>query len=611
MKTCFLLLLVVMSMNSASADTLTIVHVNDTHSNLAPGGPRNANLEGKVGGIARAATYIQRVRNNDPEAIVLHAGDASVGDLFYQKYFCVAEMQLMSAIGFNAMTIGNHEFDLGPTVLQASLESAFAEGQAFPLLSANLVLPTNDVQGLARFIQSRTIVSSHGLKVGIFGLTTPETNLLSQPAPAILDTALLVYADANVKALRDSGCTVVILLSHLGKNLDKVVAQNVPGIDLIVGGHDHNSMESGDVSAGVPIVQAGAFYRSIGQVHLIVEDDVVKLLDARVDALDESVEEDPAISAAVATLVAGIEESYGPMYSEAVAQANDDCLEEAVDLFQPGYHDTPLGNLVTDAFREFGKTDVAIQPGGSMAQPLYGGPLVGSDVFRSIGYGFNADNGLGYRMVTCTVSGADIMKGLEYGLSTIDVNDEFLIQCSGMKYTYDARNEPGSRLTSVMIQDHVIEPGRAYSMTANEFVLAFFSILGIDAKDVVIHGDTTEFMVLLDYVARMQSINPKAEGRVLSEQPSSVRVNRDSGRLQLPIGIVGDNDLTLTLPIVPVNGLFFEVYDSSLRRVDTDYSIVHESATLHMDTSTLKSGAYYFQATLDDVPLSGSFLVIR
>ncbi len=234
-NTIITLLVITMLTSMSSADTLTIIHVNDTHSNLAPGGSRDKNLQGTIGGIARAATYIGMTKQQFPNTLVLHAGDIYIGDLFFQKYYGVAELQLMAQLGFDAMTVGNHEFDLTPSTLQTALDTAFAAGIPFPLLSANLILENDSVKGLKKYIQPSVVKTVGGLKVGIFGLTTPETNLLSLPAPAVLDTNIIQIAMAQVAELKAKNCNVIILLSHLGLDLDKIVAQYVDGINLIVG----------------------------------------------------------------------------------------------------------------------------------------------------------------------------------------------------------------------------------------------------------------------------------------------------------------------------------------------------------------------------------------
>src|SRR5476651_2309509 len=115
-------------------DTITILHINDSHSGLLPSGPRTADLKGTHGGIARAASVIGLTKMTEKNVLTLHAGDFSVGDIFYNAYFGVPELRILSGLGLDAMTVGNHEFDLTPATLKQVLDTAFAAGGAFPLL---------------------------------------------------------------------------------------------------------------------------------------------------------------------------------------------------------------------------------------------------------------------------------------------------------------------------------------------------------------------------------------------------------------------------------------------------------------------------------------------
>ena len=191
--------------------------------------------------------------------------------------------------------------------------------------------------------------------------------------------------------------------------------------------------------------------------------------------------------------------------------------EEVTNLLSKGAHDTPIGNLVTDAFRSTFMTDVAIQPGGFTALPLWEGPLVAADVFRVNGYGFNTVNGLGFQMVTFDMYGESLLGGLEFGLSEIEKNDEFLIQVSGMQYFYDGTQPPFSRLKGVLINGSPIDPTALYSVTANEAVLQILDLLGIPYLNVQLYSGITEFQVLTDYINSQGGfIHPKTLGRILN-----------------------------------------------------------------------------------------------
>ena len=503
---------------NAAVDTLTILHVNDTHSCLAPLAPRNPDLSGTQGGIARAASVIGLTKMTETNVLTLHAGDVFIGDMFFNNYFGVAEFQIMSMLGFDAMTVGNHEFDLTPAILDTACHYGLTPG-GFPLLSANLVLDDPSVQDLKNFIKPYIIKEFGSMKVGIFGLTTPATNMISQPAPVFVDTNIGVTAAMTVQELTAQGCNVIILLSHLGVYYDEMIAAAVPGINLIIGGHDHYLFDPVEVTnpIGQPtwIVQAGSNYSHIGNIKLVLNNGTVSLASYQAIPLDSSIPEEPSVKAAVDGMIAEMEAKYGiPFYTQQIGDATAD-FEEVIDIYSEGPHDTPLGNLIADAFRDTTKTDIAITVGGSIAQKLYHGPITPIDLFRAIGYGFNEVNGLGFRLVTFKITGEQLWIAFESVLSMVEQNDELVPQVSGMKYHSVIIDPPGSRMKWLTINDQPLDPAKIYSVTVNEFLMIpLQDWYGIQFTDVFVYQDFTEFQALLNYVIKLQVLTPSSEGRV-------------------------------------------------------------------------------------------------
>ncbi len=511
----------------AQVDTITILHVNDTHSTLDAIGPRDQDLNGTLGGIARAASVIGYERTVEPDLLLLHAGDISIGDLFFNKNFQVPELTWMSMIGFDAMAVGNHEFDLTPEVLLGSLQYVFpAPSDAFPLLGANI--DASAVPDLDQYIYDYTVKDIGPVKVGIFGLITPETNVLSQPAPVVIEddiTEIMNTAGTNAYILRNvENCDVVILLSHLGVAFDMAIAANVPGIDVIIGGHDHYKYPAplaipNPLGGTTWIAQAGSNYMYVGKMHLTIDaGGNIGLLDYTLIPLDENIPEDPGVKALVNSMEADIESFYGlPFFSQPFGYADGFFSEEATDLTSLGAHDTPVGNLTTDAFRSMTGTDIAIHAGGSTALPLWQGTFTLSDIFRMNGYGFNMVNTLGYQIATFKMTGEALWMGLEFGLSQIESNDEFFIQVSGLEYKYDATKPVGERVVSVTINGQPLNPTALYSVTASEFVLAFLNYTGIPYIDPEILSGVTEFSACAEYItAQSNFIHPKEIGRIVN-----------------------------------------------------------------------------------------------
>lgn len=515
--TCLILFVAMTIVTYAQVDTLTILHLNDTHSCLAPLAPRTNNLEGTRGGIARAATLISMNKLTEPNVLVLHAGDSFIGDLFFNKYYGVAELQLLNEIGVDAMAVGNHEFDLTPAVLDTALMMAFPFG-GFPLLSANINLENDTVKSLKNYIKPYIIKQVGNIKVGIFGMITPETNFFSLPSPAVIDTSaegLLQTAAIMITTLNAENCNIIICLSHLGSNVDQLLASNVPGINVIIGGHDHYLL-SEPIEITNPegkttwIVQADAFYTNLGKMKLVISNGVVSKIDYHMIPLDTNIPEESAIKAVVDELITEIESIYGPVYTQQIAVASDD-FEEVANILGSSSYDTSVGNLVTDAFRWKTNTDIAIEVGGSTAQKLFKGPIVGADVFRMLGYGFNVNNGLGFRIVTFKITGADLWTGLETVLSQVQNNDELLPQVSGMAYSFNLNDQVGQRVKSVLIGGVSLDPVKTYSVTANEFFVQALtsSMFNIPISDIYLYQDSSEFQVVSEFIASKGTIDPK------------------------------------------------------------------------------------------------------
>jgi 5'-nucleotidase len=547
-------------------DTLTILHVNDSHSTLEAIGPRDANLKGTLGGVSRVATLVGMTKMTEPNVLFLHAGDISIGDVFFNRNFHVPELQILSALGVDAMTLGNHEFDLGPEALLGSLQYSFPVAtDAFPLLTANVDFSDPTISGLEDYVDAYTIKEFGDLKVGIFGLTTPSTNLLSNPSPAVVSDDIddiITIAATMVSTLRTvENCDVVIFLSHLGVVLDQAIVTYVPGINVIVGGHDHYKYEEPltmtDPMGGTTwIVQARSNYMYAGEMKLIIDGTDVQLLNYQLIPIDENIPQEPTVQAIVDGLITDIETFYGiPFYSQPFGYASSFFEEEAKDLLMLGAHDTPLGNLVADAFRSYTSTDIALQAGGSIALPLWEGTFTAGDLFRANGYGFNMTNTLGFQLATFDLTGMDILTGVTFGLSEIEMNDEFLIQVSGMEYTYDGTKPFEERLVSVKINGMPIDPTATYSVTANEMVLGILAFIGIVPSNLNILTGVTEFEALSSYVISQNNfIQPKTLGRVLNVG------NQDARSTVIGAGWMDSDQGAYQLDKLSCDKLFFEFH---------------------------------------------------
>jgi 5'-nucleotidase/UDP-sugar diphosphatase len=619
--TIFAAILIALFSTSMYAENISIVYFSDSHSCLSPGGPRDGELKGEIGGIAKAASIIMETKMTAENSLILHGGDVFTGDLFFNKYFGVAEFQMLLALGLDAMTLGNHEFDLTPDILTMVLTESFAQG-SFPILSANY--DDNDLeslQTLSSFISSSLIKEFGDVKIGLFGMTSPETNITSFPSPAYISEEIPNFVVEQVTALREAGCHMVIMMSHLGFSIDQQIAYAIPGIDLILGAHDHFAFEEPILidASGYPtrIVHCGAFYRSLGTINMEVTTDGLQSFDYELVELNENIPDLEPIKEQIDMLIADIEGTYGAMYSQQVGFVTEELSEVATDLLVPGYHDTDVGNLVCDAFlAAFEEADISVQAGGLTANPLYQGPIVGSDIYRMISYGFNEVNTLGYRMTTFDVTGGVLYEGIMFGLQDIAHNDEFLIQVGGMDYTYEidyVESDPSkSTITDLKINigGVPIDMEATYTIATNEFIAGFFQYLGFTIENLQVY-DVTEFMVTLDYIAQVQVLSPYEKSRVYCDATSNVKEVKEQHRDFNIFPNPCNNSVNIELEeagrfevlIIDMKG---EIWNSEL---EIDDGLKGNS--LSFDTSVLPNGKYYAILKSDEVKYVEHFIVSK
>jgi 5'-nucleotidase / UDP-sugar diphosphatase len=505
---------------------VTLLHVNDTHSHLDAFGPKDKHLDGTTGGIAKAASIIGMVRAAEPNVVLLHAGDLFHGDFFYNMYFGVPEFKIMQQLGFDAMAVGNHEWEFGPDVLYGSLSAAFGSTPGFPLLSAN-----TDLAGypdLNTYIKPAVIITRNGLKIAVFGMTIPG-HPTENPAPAVILPDVMTIAYQMVDSLRTKeGAQVVVCLSHLGSLYDQAIAANIPGVDVIVGGHDHYVFEQpisipNPAGTSTLIVQAGANYEHIGKLSLHVENGIVSVKKYQMLDVNASVPKVPEIQAVVDQLKLGITQQYGNVYHKIEGIAVRD-LERSYDPNIP-LRDTPLGNLVTDACRKKTHTDIAIAAHGFINEKIYKGPIVGADIFRPLCNGYDPTTGLGFKLVTMDLTGMDIVTGLEASLSYLGLDDDFFLDVSGMHYRYDATRPVGSRvdMKSIRIDGKKLNPSATYTVAVNEGISALLPLMGITPTNVQVLPDL-EYNVVRNYIRRLEVVDYQSDGRI---RDVSVHSHRD------------------------------------------------------------------------------------
>jgi 5'-nucleotidase len=497
----------------AQVDTLTILHLNDTHSHLLPYGPKDASGNWTWGGMARIATLVGMNRMSASKVMLLHSGDIYLGDFMFQKYLSVVELEIMKALGYDAMELGNHEFDLYPSTLKYVLNEAGFPGSGFPVLCANL-----DISGdpeIGYFVKPYTIKEYSGLKVGIFGLLTEMTNQISNSSPVAVLPAL-ANAQAWVDTLQANNCDIIILLSHLGSDYDQQVASSISGIDIIIGGHSHTKITSPIKIGNTLILQAEEFGRYLGKLSLFLNNKSITGWNYELQSVDSSVPEEPTLAFMIDQLAVGVETDprFGPVYTEVIAQAKTD-IEKP--LGEGLFKDNPLGNMVSDALKDMTDTDIAIYPQGFLSQTIYKGAVKGADIWQAIPYGFDPASGLGFKLATFQTDGMSIIYGLEFAVYNLPYVEDFFLHGSNFSYAYNSSNSPGSRVdySSILVNGQPLNPFSSYTVTVPDGVVPFLSqIPGFQINDLSV-TDHFVYNVIKDFMVSNSPVSYYTEGRVI------------------------------------------------------------------------------------------------
>jgi 5'-nucleotidase / UDP-sugar diphosphatase len=501
-------------------DTLTILHVNDTHSCLTPHGPKDASGRGTQGGIARLAALVGEARATEPNVLFTHGGDLFVGDFMFQEYLGVPELQILKTLGMDALALGNHEFDLYPSTLESVLSTAGWPAEGFPILCANLDTSGDPV--LNDFVRPYTIKQFGDLKVGILGVTTESANQESNPAPVVVRPPLDV-TQAWVDVLRgEQQCNLVVVISHLGAGQDSILASSIGGIDVILGAHSHTEMAVPARVGRTLIVQAGAFYGHLSHLQLRIADRAVQGWDYRLIPIDSHVPAAPEVEALVNDLVAGVEADprFGPVYTRTLGRVAVD-LETALGAGLCA--DNSMGDLVADSYRDAVGTEVAFQPQGFSSQSIFAGLVTGNDVLRAVPYGFDPATGLGMKLATFRATGGAILAGIEFGLYYMPFVDSFFLHLSGMSFACDLSLPPGQRVdyASVCVNGVPLDPASVYTVAVPDGVVPFLGqIPGFVMEDLQV-TDQFVYTVVRDYLVAHSPVVRFSEGRVLNTAPLS------------------------------------------------------------------------------------------
>jgi len=453
----------------------TILHTNDEHGALIPHSaavdyhPFRENPS--VGGYARLGAAVAEIRQKKEaagEPVLLLSGGDFIGGTAYSWLVPLGyapELSLKQMIGYDAVVLGNHEYDYGPHVLAGYLlEAGYPEAHQKTLVLASNTAPPPEhpltQKGL--YQESAVLTLNNGLKVGLFGLIGEDAVTVTTANEPVEFTDQHEAARRMVDQLQREGTDLIIALTHSGVDEDRSLAADVPGIDVIVGGHCHTALEQPVLENDTVIVQTGAHLQYMGQLELAYDSSTgsVRVRNEEnevpfLKALDHNLASDPVIEEAVHTYTEILNE-----YIEDRTGGRFEHILEPVafsDFKMPDYpplQESPLGNFITDAMRlvtaekSGHDPDFAIQANGSIRGSVMPGTMAHSygkisfyDLVELVGLGKGQDGYAGYPLVAVYLTGDEIRQVLELAVLLEEVmGNNFFLQFSGLRYDYNPDN---------------------------------------------------------------------------------------------------------------------------------------------------------------------------
>ncbi len=484
----------------ARTTTITLLHYNDVYE-LSP---HNKN---DLGGVARATALAHGIRAQTPNTLLLHAGDflfPSVASHIFKGSHMIHAMNLM---GFDLVTLGNHEFDDGPITTRARMAES-----TFPYIATNVVdRASGRIFGGAL---STHIIEVAGFKLGFFSILTPETRQLSFVGPDVDILEPIPTAKRAVQALKYAGADVIIALTHqrTGPEADEdaALAHAVPQIDAIIGGHDHNL---GAYQVGTTVIaKAGTEMQHLGVLKLNLERGsegaaAVRAVSWTALPVDQSIKPHPVVE----ELVTRIEDELATNLISHIATLSTsvDARRASLTVAESG-----LGNLIADTHRAAVHADIAISLAGRVRSEriIPAGVITKRDVIQFLGF-----NDL---IMPVRMTGLVLRRTLEHCLSRLGRDNTRFPFLSGAQMTYDPTHAPGSRVVALRVNGSEV-------LDSDSFVVSldYYTLMGGDGFDFTngvtwLTSEAGGVAALPYFLDAWQNkiLTPSAQGRVVNCQ---------------------------------------------------------------------------------------------
>ncbi len=446
-----LLLSVSTSLFARQDKVVTVIFTGDVKGNVE--------TQGRRIGYAKLSTYIKNKKSEDENVLYLDAGDTIHGEPFAVLEKGESIVDVLNTIGLDAMVAGNYEFNYGYKNLISVATKA-----KFSVLSSNAVYSTNNTP----FLQASVVKTlPNGVKVGIFGITTPETAYKASPGhiQGIRFLSPEVAAQEEVRKLKSQGADVIVALSHLGID-DKIsyenratILANVNGIDLIVDAHGNTLLKEGRKIKGAFLVRAEEYARTVGEVKITLTSGGNKFITQKSLSINDfaSLEEDQEI----VNIIQKHKSTQNQILNEVIANTPVH-LEGGDDIIRT--RETKLGILTTDAMKQASGADIALMNGGKIRASITVGDITVGSLF--LAFPFSTP------VYTVRLTGLELKEMLELSVDTLPSAKSGFLHVSGITFKADIKQPRGSRISDVLVGGKALENNGSYTVVTTDFIIS-------------------------------------------------------------------------------------------------------------------------------------------
>ncbi|QQE73316.1 bifunctional metallophosphatase/5'-nucleotidase [Brevibacillus composti] len=478
------------ALGEAATTQVTIAHANDVHGHIVE------DKNQKEFGYAKIATLVNEWRKENENFLLLDAGDTFQGTVYVNQFQGESVVPILNHLGFNMMAAGNHEFDFGYEQLLKLRDML-----KHPIVSANVI--KEDGKELLTPVYK---VEIGGKTFAIFSIVAEDTPILTHPdnVKGLTFKNPVEVAKALVPELKKEA-DHVIALTHVGVEVDREIAKNVPGIDLIIGGHSHTKLDKPEIVNGTYILQDWEYGKSLGRADLYYLDKELVAFSGGIKEYDESVQADPEVEKMVQEITQKIDEVMNVVIAKSEVPLDGDR-----SLVRK--KETNVGNLITDIMLERTKSikgyeaDVALTNAGGIRTQLPAGDITKKGLYTLLPFPNT--------LVVVEVTGEELKQALENGVGGVEKGEGRFAQISGMSFTYNPNKPAGERVIEVKVGGQPLDLNKTYKVATNDF-LASGGDGYVSLQKPALNTGLTLYSIVEEELIKRKTINPQVEGRIV------------------------------------------------------------------------------------------------